>query len=72
MDANVGTFDRMIRVVFGLILLGAPFTNFLTSDWVGQLLAGVAILIGITLIASGVLARCFVYKAMGINTCKVS
>lgn len=72
MEANVGAADRLIRVVFGLILLAVPFTNFLTSDWIGQLLAGVAILIGISLIASGVLARCFVYRAMGINTCKVS
>tara|TARA_B100000029_G_C16843522_1_gene692704 strand:- start:92 stop:310 length:219 start_codon:yes stop_codon:yes gene_type:complete len=71
MDANVGALDRLIRAVFGLILLAVPFTNFLTSDWVGQLLAAVAVLIGVTLIASGILARCFVYKAFGINTCRI-
>ena len=72
MEANVGALDRLIRVVFGLILLGVPFTTFLTSDWIGQLMAGIAILVGLALIASGVLARCFVYKAMGINTCKTA
>lgn len=72
MDTNVGTLDRMMRVVFGLILLAVPFTNFLTSDWVGQLLAGIALVVGVTLIISGAIARCFVYKALGIDTCKVA
>ena len=72
MGANVGNLDRIIRVLFGLILLGIPFSNFLTSDWLGQFLAGVAILIGLALLVSGIIARCFVYRAFGINTCKIS
>jgi hypothetical protein len=72
MDSNVGNLDRLLRVVFGFLLLSVPFTNFLTSDWIGQLMAGVAIIIGVTLILSGALARCFVYKFLGINTCNIS
>ena len=72
MGANVGKLDRFMRVLFGLILLGIPFSNFLTSDWLGQLFAGVAILIGLVLLISGILARCFVYRALGINTCQIS
>lgn len=72
MESNVGAIDRLIRVVFGLILLAVPFSNFLGSDWIGQLMAGVAIIIGLTVVVSGLLAKCFIYKALGINTCKVS
>lgn len=72
MDTNVGGLDRMIRVVFGLLLMAVPFLNLLTSDWIGQLMAGVAIVVGLTLVVSGLLARCFVYRTLGINTCKVS
>ncbi|MFL2771722.1 MAG: DUF2892 domain-containing protein [Rhodospirillaceae bacterium] len=72
MEANVGAVDRLIRIVFGLVLLAVPFSNFLGSDWIGQLLAGVAVIIGLSVILSGILARCFIYKALGINTCEVS
>jgi hypothetical protein len=71
MDTNVGTVDRMIRIVFGLILLAVPFSNLLGSDWVGQLLAGVAFIVGVTVVISGALARCYIYRALGINTCSV-
>ncbi len=71
MDENVGTLDRMTRVVFGLILLAITFTSGLTSDWVGQMLVGVGIIIGASLILSGAFARCFFYKFLGINTCQV-
>ena len=71
MAANVGTIDRMMRVVFGLILFGVPFANFLTSDWIGQLMAGIAIIVGAVLIFSGILSRCLVYKVLGINTCNL-
>ena len=72
MDSNVGNLDRMMRIGFGFLLLSVPFTNFLTSDWIGQLMAGVAIIVGATLVLSGAIARCYVYKFLGINTCKVS
>jgi hypothetical protein len=72
MDTNVGTLDRMMRVVFGLILLAVPFTNLFTSDWVGQLLAGIAVIVALSLIISGAFAHCFVYKLLGINTCSES
>jgi len=71
-EENVGTVDRLIRNVFGLVLLAVPFSSSLGSDWIGQLLAGVAVIIGLSVILSGILARCFIYKALGINTCEVS
>ena len=69
MDVNVGPIDRAMRVVFGLMLLAVPFFGFFTSDWIGQLLAGVAVIVALSLIISGVLARCPLYKTLGINTC---
>ena len=69
MTNNVGTLDRIVRIIFGLALATVPFTNFLTSDWVGQLLAGVAFVVAANLVLSGALASCFVYRILGINTC---
>jgi uncharacterized membrane protein len=64
MEKNVGAKDRTIRVIAGIILLGA-----------GIVLQGVAGLIcaivGIGLLFTAVTGFCSLYKLCGINTCKV-
>jgi len=72
MDANVGTADRRIRIIIGLFLVSVPFSGFLGDDWVSELLTGISVIAGLLLTISGVLARCFVYKVLGIDTCNAS
>ena len=63
MDRNVGPEDRVVRIVVGLGLLALLY--FVPMSQLGQILVGVA---GAILVLSGLLARCLLYKLLGIDT----
>lgn len=59
MNANVGTIDRVLRVVAGLVLIALAATGTVGAwGWVG-----------IVLLATGIFRFCPAYKLLGINTC---
>lgn len=60
MKANVGTIDRIARIVIGLVLLALVFVGPKT-------LWG---LIGIVPLATGLFSFCPAYSLFGIRTCK--
>lgn len=67
MTANVGTVDRIIRVVLGLVLLGLTFNLFgpgLASPW--NWIAGI---VGAVMLLTGVFSTCPAYSILGISTC---
>lgn len=57
--ANVGTVDRAIRIIIGLVI--AVWSINAGNFWW---------ILGIALIATGVLKFCGLYKVLGVNTCK--
>lgn len=58
--ANVGTVDRIIRIVVGLgLTIWSMNGSFFW--WI----------IGVLLIATGLFRFCGLYRLLGINTCKV-
>jgi hypothetical protein len=64
MNHNVGTWDRALRVVVGVLLLGlygalTPPLRYFT-------------LIGLVLIATAMMGRCPLYSWFGISTCRRS
>jgi len=60
MEKNVGTVDRVIRVVLGLAIIG--FGVYYQSWW------GV---IGIVPLATAAIGWCPVYLPFGMSTCKL-
>lgn len=58
MKTNVGSVDRVIRIVIGLALLGA---GFYLKSWWG--------LIGLLPILTGIVRYCPAYLPLGLNTC---
>lgn len=64
MKANVGSIDRALRVIAGLVLLGLFFVLPGDARWFG--------LIGIVPLATGVLRWCPMYSLLGLNTCPSS
>ncbi|MDE0800706.1 MAG: DUF2892 domain-containing protein [Rhodospirillaceae bacterium] len=72
MEPNVDSVDRIIRVLVGAGLIAIPFLIPTNGDWVLQLMEVLAGLLGLSLVASGVLAYCWVYNMLGINTCRPS
>jgi hypothetical protein len=59
---NVGTWDRIGRIVLGVALLAGYFLNPEASyRW--------AYLIGIIPLATGIMGSCAVYSLFGFSTC---
>lgn len=62
MKTNVGTVDRVIRVILGLALLGL-FAAGTIGAWG---------LIGLVPLGTGMLGYCPLYQLLGIHTCSRS
>ncbi len=59
MKFNVGTIDRVLRIVAGLVLIALAATG--TVGWWGWL--------GVIPLATGLFRLCPAYTLLGINTC---
>ncbi|WP_291845843.1 DUF2892 domain-containing protein [Bradyrhizobium sp.] len=67
MPLNVGTVDRYLRVVLGLVLLAYAFQDGLAIQgwrWAG--------LIGVVLLATGFLRSCPLYSILGISSARTN
>ena len=62
MKKNVGQLDRIIRIVFGVVLLSLFFFIEGNLKWIS--------LLGIVLILTGTINYCPLYLPFGINTRK--
>lgn len=61
MKTNVGTVDRVIRVVVGLALISLVFILEGSARWWG--------LVGLLPLATGLVGWCALYVPFGIDTC---
>lgn len=59
--SNVGNTDRILRVILGVVLLGA-FFMYPESPW------RMAFLVGIIPLATGLFGTCLIYSIFGIST----
>jgi hypothetical protein len=62
-EKNVGMTDRIIRIVFGLILIVAFAMSYVPSPW-SYLVA----LIGLILLVTGAAGTCPLYAVLGMST----
>jgi hypothetical protein len=62
MEANVGGADRIVRIVVGIALLSLFFLLEGNARWWG--------LVGVVLLATGLLRWCPAYLPFGIKTCR--
>jgi hypothetical protein len=61
MNSNVGTTDRIIRVVVGILILGLAFFLEGNMRWLA--------LVGLVPLVTGLIGTCPVYSLLGMNTC---
>ncbi len=59
MKANVGTVDRIVRIVVGLVLIGLSAMGTI----------GVWGWIGVVPLVTGLFSFCPLYTVLGMNTC---
>ncbi|CAX22015.1 conserved protein of unknown function, putative membrane protein [Methylorubrum extorquens DM4] len=64
MNANVGSIDRLLRLVAGLILAGFGL-GLLTETW-----SWIALGAGVILALTALVGFCPAYRLLGINTCQ--
>lgn len=64
MKKNMGTADRMIRLIVAAGIAGLYFTNIISGTWgiVLMVLAGVFVL-------TSLVGSCPLYSLVGLNTC---
>jgi hypothetical protein len=61
MKSNLGTLDRSLRIVVGLILIGLSISGVIGLwGW-----------IGLVAVATGLFSFCPAYRLLGISTCKI-
>lgn len=70
-SANVGSVDRIIRLIAGAVLIILPFLSS-SALLSGPVMAWLLPLVGVVLIATAFLRFCPIYKILGIKTCKTS
>jgi len=63
MQANVGNFDRLVRIALGIVLVASFFA--LAAPW-----KYVALVAGLVALATGFTRFCGLYKLLGIDTRK--
>lgn len=63
MKVNVGTTDRLIRIVAGIVILSAVFLLEGNARWLG--------LIGIVPLATGLVRWCPAYALFGVDSCEI-
>jgi hypothetical protein len=64
MDTNVGSADRVVRVIVGLALLSLLFLLSGNGRWWG--------LLGIIPLATAAVRFCPLYRLVGLNTCPLN
>ena len=62
MKRNLGTLDRVIRIVIGVALIAAAATGQI--GWWGWL--------GIVPLGTALIGNCALYSLLGINTCRIN
>ena len=69
MTANVGTIDRLVRIIIGVILLGLPFLSGF-AIFESTAATTIAVIAGIIMLATSAMRFCPLYRIFGLRTCR--
>jgi hypothetical protein len=65
--ANVGSIDRIIRIVLGALLVIAPFVTG-WAIWASAIALWASVVVGVVLIATALFSFCPIYAALGLSS----
>lgn len=66
MKKNMGTMDKIIRVIIAVIIAILYFTNLITG-----LLATILLVLAVVFLLTSMMGFCGLYKIFGFSTCPV-
>ena len=67
---NIGTADRVIRLIVGIILIASPWL-FQSQIWQNPIMLWAIPIVGIVLAATGLVRFCPLYRLLGVRTCRI-
>jgi Protein of unknown function (DUF2892) len=65
-EINIGMIDRVIRLIAGLVFVGAFALNMVAAPW--SYLVG---LVGVIALITGAVGTCPLYSVLGIKTLEI-
>ena len=70
MATNVGTVDRIARLVLGVVLVLAPFVSGMAL-FQGATATALSVVVGAVMLATAGMRFCPLYRIFGIRTCSL-
>ena len=70
MTANIGSIDRIVRIILGIVLLAAPFLSGMAL-FESTTATVISVIVGIVMLATSSMRFCPLYRIFGIRTCKL-
>ena len=70
MTPNVGSIDRLLRLLLGIVLIAAPFVSGM-GLFASTLATVISVIAGLVLVGTSAMQFCPLYRVLGIRTCKV-
>ncbi|HCP80706.1 MAG TPA: DUF2892 domain-containing protein [Octadecabacter sp.] len=70
MTANIGSIDRITRIILGIVLLAAPFLSGMAL-FESTTATVISVIVGIVMLATSSMRFCPLYRIFGIRTCKL-
>jgi len=70
MTANLGSPDRLIRAIIGLLLFFLPLLNT-PAIWSSAAFAYGSMAVGLILVLTALFRFCPLYRIVGISTCRL-
>ncbi|WP_295074388.1 DUF2892 domain-containing protein [Tabrizicola sp.] len=67
MGRNVGTADRALRALIGILALAGAFALGWFSGW----MVWAAAAVGVIMLGTAAVGFCPLYRLVGINTCRI-
>jgi hypothetical protein len=67
MTKNMGSLDRALRALVGILALAGAFSLGWFSGW----MVWAAAVVGVIMLVTAVVGMCPLYRLVGINTCRI-
>jgi ABC-type transport system involved in cytochrome bd biosynthesis fused ATPase/permease subunit len=67
MTMNVGTVDRALRALVGVVALLGAFVFGWFSGW----MVWAAAIVGVIMLVTAAVGMCPIYRLVGMNTCRI-
>jgi hypothetical protein len=70
MTTNIGTIDRVFRLVLGIILMAVPFVSGFAM-FESSTATIVSLVVAAVMVATSAIKFCPLYRIFGLRTCKL-